>query len=701
MVANKYAHTLIILVAFFAVSGAVAAANNLKAAIADYTRPLSFEPNQGQTDKQIDFLARGSAYRLFLAHGEATLALKNGIAVRMRLAHAAVSSLPEALDPQPSKSNYFLGNVPERWHTNIPNYAKVRYRNVYPGIDLIYYGNQRQLEYDMVVAPGADPHQIALRFEGAGKADLERSGDLVMHTAAGELRWHKPVAYQEVNGSRKLIACDYMRKDGDKLAFTLGAYDRTKPLIVDPVLVYSTYLGGSGDGDAGNAIAVDASGNAYVTGSTTSANFPTTKNAFQSSYLGSFNFTPNAFVSKFNTSGELVYSTYLGGSGNSSGTEGDVGRGIAVDAYGNAYITGATGSYDFPTQHPFQASLGGTCQPPPLCYTTNAFVTKLAAAGNALIYSTFLGGRNSFEPEDVGKGISVDTAGNAYVGGVTNSTDFPTNKPFDKTPGSGFVTKFDAGGTALVYSTYFPFGVSAIAVDTCKNVYITGAATSGLPARNAFQSQPKSAKGNAFVTKLDAAGTALVYSTYLGGSGGDAGNGIAVDTQGHAYVTGVTHSYDFPRTNAFQESLKSPAGNAFVTKFHYDGASLFYSTYLGGSGSDSGNAITVDSGDHAFVTGVTTSSDFPTEEAFQTELKSPNGNAFITKFHYDGVSLFYSSYLGGSGTDSGNGIGVDKYANGYVVGTTSSSDFPTTKNAFQPELKSAFGNAFVTKISAQ
>ncbi len=290
-----------------------------------------------------------------------------------------------------------------------------------------------------------------------------------------------------------------------------------------------------------------------------------------------------------------------------------------------------------------------------------------------------------------------------YVIGSATSFDFPLKHAFQTTPGGIFVTKFNATGTALVYSTFLGVGGDSgngISVDSSGNAYVTGHTDDpDFPTRNAFQATRRSYNGNAFVTKFDAAGTALVYSTYLGGSGGDTGNGIAVDAQGHAYVTGVTHYSDFPLKNALQTKLKSTAGNAFLTKFHYDGASLYYSTYLGGSGADRGNAIAVDSGGHAFVTGVTTSADFPTEEAFQTELKSTSGNAFVTKFHYDGVSLFYSSYLGGTGADSGAGIGVDKNGNAYVTGTTSSTDFPT-QDAFQP-VPGGNGDAFVTKISAQ
>lgn len=728
MVANKYAHTLIILVAFFAVGGAVAAANNFKAAIADYTRPLSFEPNQGQTDKQIDFLSRGSAYRLFLAHGEATLALKNGIAVRMRLAGAAVSSLPEALDPQPSKSNYFLGNVPERWHTNVPNYAKVRYRNVYPGIDLIYYGNQRQLEYDLVVAPGVDPRKIALQFEGAAKTDLESSGDLVMHTEAGELRWHKPIAYQEVNGSRKLVACDYVRK-GERLAFRVGAYDRGKPLIIDPELVYSTYLGGSGPkytdvsvGDSGNAIAVDTKGNAYVTGGTASRDFPV-RNAFQGWLEG----VEAVFVSKFDSTGKLIYSTYLGGSSTAL-TSGDAGLGIAVDSEGNAYVTGYTLSPKFPTKNAFQSSRKTEGR--------SAFVTKLSASGCTLIYSTYLSGSVY---DTIGNAIAADSHSNAYITGSTAASDFPTKNAFQgflKEFGgatNAFVTKFDASGSALVYSTYLG-GTGAgtgstdvgdkgygIAVDADGNAYVTGVTGStDFPTKNAFQSH-NNAKcfncSNAFITKFDAAGTELVYSTYLGGSGkntlgrippfGDTASALALDASGNAYVTGAAASSDFPLKNPYQAQNKSCdpfCTNAFVTKLDAAGTALVYSTYLGGSESDFGTSIAVDKNLNAYVAGRTVSADFPTRNGFQ----HTQAGGFVTKFDSAGTALVYSSYLGGSVIggavsvpgDQANGIAVDALGNAYVTGVTYSSNFPT-KNPFQNTLKDHNGSAFVTKISAQ
>jgi beta-propeller repeat-containing protein len=718
MLKNKSTHFAITFMTMFTVQGALAANTTPTAnpAIADYTRPISFEPNRGQTDKQVDFLARGAGYGLFLSRGKAVMAFKNG-AVRMSPVRANASPRAEALNPQSSESNYFVGNVPGNWHTNIANYAKVRYRDVYPGVDLIYYGTQRQLEYDFVVAPGRDPNTIALQFDSGAKPVLERSGDLVMHTEAGELRWHKPVAYQEVNGRKQLVACVYVCK-GRRLAFNLGAYDRTKPLVLDPVLLYSTYLGGSGltsgdydpYADFGTAIAVDAGGNAYITGQTSSSNFPV-KSCFRCYHIG----VGDVFVTKFDSVGRLVYSTYLGGSGGPGPW--DWGQGIAVDATGNAYVTGYTQSAKFPVKNAFQSVLKGGI---------NAFVTKLNTAGSALIYSTYLGG----SVVDKGFGIAVDSYGNAYVTGATQSGNFPTKNAVQKQAArcgnfpycqqNAFVTKFDVAGSALVYSTYLggSGNVSTgtrdqgygIAVDASGDAYVTGVTNStDFPIKNALQAQNRSANGgsNAFVTKFEAAGTALVYSTYLGGSthynlgtSGDAGFAIAVDAGRNAYVTGYTDSIDFPIKYPFQRGLGTSDGNAFVTKFNSAGTALGYSTYLGGANGDRGNGIAVDTHGDAYVAG-STSGNFPIKNAFQGTFKGYR-DAFIAKFNAFGTGLIYSSYLGGSGYlgDDGTAVAVDSTGNAYVTGFTNSIDFPI-KNAFQSTLKSAKGNAFVTKISAQ
>jgi len=379
MSARRTAETLVSIVALFVPVSPVFAAQVARApSIAYYSRPLTFEPNLGQADSEVDSLAHGNGYTLFLAHGEAVAVLGAGknspsSVIRIKPVHASRAPRADFLEPLPGTSNYFIGNDPAKWHTRVPNFSRVRYRAVYPGIDLVYYGNQRQLEYDFIVAPGADPGAISLAVDGPAEPSLDREGDLVMHTAAGDLSWHKPVAYQQVNGSRKIVECGYVRT-GKRLGFAIGAYDATVPLVIDPVLVYSTYLGGSGT-DAATAIAVDGSGNAYLTGFTSSTDFPN-KAPFQSS-LKSPQF--NAFVTKLDAAGEaLVYSTYLGGSGVDNGT------GIAVDQFGEAYAAGFTSSTDFPTKNAFQGSLKST--------HGNAFLTKFAANGSGLVFSTYLGG---------------------------------------------------------------------------------------------------------------------------------------------------------------------------------------------------------------------------------------------------------------------------------------------------------------------
>jgi len=598
--------------------------------------PLSFEANQGQTDPQVKFLSRGRGYSLFLTATEAVLALQglNGGAsrarvpdgqaqpagpassvapvaslLRIRLAGANPAGEIRGEKELPGKSNYFIGNDPSKWRTSVPHYGKVRYELVYPGVDLVYYGTPAstgQLEYDFVVAPGADPGAIGLAFDGASRLELDSQGDLVISlTADGarvtgdssgftdqDLRLHKPVIYQETGGGRREISGGYVLTNEHEVSFRVAHYDASLPLVIDPVLVYSTYFGGSGNslaviGDKGSAIALDAAGDAYVTGSTSSNDFPTTPGAFQAA-LGSRNYV-NAFVTKLNATGTaLVYSTYLGGSFGSF----DGGSAIALDSAGNAYVTGSTSSNDFPTTPgAFQTTLRGR---------SNAFVTKLNPTGSALLYSTYLGGSGF----DVGSAIALDSAGNAYVTGSTSSNDFPTTagvfQSILRGPANAFVTKLNATGTALVYSTYLGGsgtvlpGIatgdqgSAIALDAAGDAYVTGSTTSAdFPTTpGAFQAALRSSGGgNAIVTKLNATGTALVYSTYLGGSRFDAGNAIALDSAGNAYVTGSTHSSDFPTTpGAFQAALRSSDGNAFVTKLNATGTALLYSTYLGGSG---------------------------------------------------------------------------------------------------------------------
>ena len=671
--------------------------------------PLSFEANEGQADGKVKFLSRGHGYSLFLTGKEAVIALKKaapqsaglkglpgrrsielqqekaaeGTVVRMELAGANAAPRVVGAEELPGKINYLIGNDPAKWRTNISTYAKVKSEGVYPGVDLVYYGNQGQLEYDFVVAPSMDPKAIRLKFRGAGELRVDRKGDLLLGSGIKEVRFEKPMVYQELAGKKKPVEGSYLLASADQIGFRLGDYDHSQPLVIDPVLSYSTYLGG--DAAEGYAIAVDTAGDAYVTGNAGFTNFPTA-NGLQPA-LGGPNAT-NAFITKFNSHGSaLVYSTYLGGSNL------DTGYGIAVDTAGNAYVTGVTSSANFPTVNALQATLAGS---------ENAFITKINASGSALIYSTYLGGSGY----DAGMGIAVDASGNAYVAGNTGSIDFPTANALQPASGGGedaFVAKINASGSALVYSTYLGGSAlengEAIAVDTAGNAYVTGQTSStNFPTANALQSTSGGGYYNAFVTKINASGSALVYSTYLGGSGSDGGSGIAVDASGNVYVTGNTSSTNFPKVNALQSTL---AGNynGFVTKFNATGSALIYSTYLGGSGGDQGNGIAVDASGNAYVTGITSSFDFPTVNALQSAYAGTY-DAFVSEINANGSALIYSTYLGGSNRDFGLGIAADPSGNAYVTGNTSSTNFPTA-NALQAALggRGAGINAFVTKIS--
>jgi len=655
--------------------------------------PLQFEANRGQTHKDVHFLSRGPGYSLYLTAGEAVLVLSKPaadakrVALRMSLVDAAPAPRVSGLEEQPGKANYFIGKDRSKWRTNVPTYAKVRYQNVYPGIDLVYYGNQRQLEYDFVVAPGADPKKIVLGFPGADKLDIDAQGELVLHTAGGDIRQHKPVIYQEIDGVRREIAGRYIRKGANRVGFQLAAYDTTRPLIIDPVVLsYSTFLGGS-DFDGAGGIVVDAYGNAYVTGGTASFDFPTTAGAFQSAFPGGF--ATYVFVTKLNSAGTaLVYSTYVGG-----GNGYTVGRGIAVDAAGNAYITGETQSSGFPTTP-------GAFQPANAGVTGNAFVTKLDPAGSALVYSTYLGG----SAYDRGSRIAVDADGNAYITGSASSDNFPTTvgafQPSYGGLGDAFVTKLNPTGSALVYSSYLGGSGSAtgsvsgeddgngIAVDAGGNAYVTGTTFSADFPTTAGAFQTTFGGGGPFVTKIDPTGSVLVYSTFLGNGAG--GSAIAVDADGNAYVTGGAGASFVTTAGAFQTTFASGRSDAFVTKLDPTGSALVYSTYLGGDGDEDGHAVVVDAGGNAYVTGKTTSSNFPTTlGAFQTTYAGgadvfSSGDAFVTQLDRTGSALAYSTYLGGRTVDSGAGIAVDAGGNVYVSGATNSLDFPTTPGAFQP-----------------
>jgi hypothetical protein len=688
--------------------------------------PLSFEANQGQTDSRVNFLSRGAGYSLYLTPSKAVLSLKQGHTsnvVSMRVVGANLASHAVGLDKQAGVSNYFIGNDPSQWHTDIPNYAQAAYKGVYRRIDLVYHGDQQQLEYDFVVKPGASPGAIRLAFDGTQGKSLDVHGNLVLHTSGGDLVEHAPVAYQMINGVRHPVASRFVLKHDGEVGFAVGRYDHSRALVIDPVLSYSTYLAGSGSGGAGDsgfAIAVDAAGNAYVTGSTYSADFPT-QNPWQPQAAGQ----SDAFVTKLNASGSsLVYSTYLGGSGNDSGLA------IAIDPAGDAYVAGATASANFPTTTgAFQRiNARGT-------NFGDAFVTELSPTGSTLVYSTFLGGN----ADDLATAVAVDGVGNAYVTGGTRSTDFPTTAgAFQRVlvgEESAFAAKINptlAGPGSLVYSTYL--GGSAlyqggdrgtgIAVDKVTGeAYVTGWTNSATfpTTPGAFQTTRSDLGGTAeaaFVTKFNATGTGLVYSTYLRGyadytvqppvdTAGTHGRGIALDGSGSAYVTGFTDAFKFPTTAGAFQTAAPRNGDAFVTKFNATGTGLVYSTYLGGSDLEYGNGIAVDGGGNAYVAGTTSSQNFPVSSAFQQKFGGGNRDAFVTKFNASGTGLVYSSYLGGSTSDSAEGIAVDAAGNAYLTGYTS-GDFPTTTHAFQRRISRISTPpgavpqtaAFVTKITA-
>ena len=625
--------------------------------------PLSFEPNMGQAAADVQYLARGNSYALYMACGQ-TLLGGQGSQLRTKLDGADPLCRITGEAPQASISNYFVGRDPRKWHTAVPNFERVRYSGIYRGIDLIYYGKDGHLEYDWIVSPGADAGMIRMTFESADQLRIDRRGDLVIHAGKDEYRHKKPVVYQEIAGRRVAVAGAWILR-GKEGSFRLGAYDHSKELVIDPPLIYSTYVGGSGL-DYAYGVAVDSIGNTYVVGGAESTNFPAS-GGLQTTLKGA----EDVFVMKINPSGSAkLYSTYLGGGGP------DEGHGIAVDVQGNAYITGSAGSIDFPVKNAIQATQGGS---------GDAFLAKLNATGSALIYCTYLGGSGL----DTASAVAVDATGSAYVTGSTFSTDFPTKDPFQSVKGAqqdAFVAKINPAGTAWVYATYLGGNNvdegNGIAVDAAGNAYVAGyTASSDFPVQSPFQSLNAGNSVDAFVTKLNPAGSALVYSTYLGGSATDYATAIAVDSSGSAYVTGVVTSDDFPLANPIDNKLGSHAvDDAFVTKFNPSGSSLMYSTYLGGGSADDAYAIAVDPSGNAYITGRTNSSDFPLKNPIQSTRVA--FDMFITEIDATGSTMLFSTFLGGTGSESGRGIAVDNLGNIHIAGEGTSTDFPVV-NALQ------------------
>lgn len=656
---------------------------------------LAFERNQGQVDPQVQFLARGQGYGLFLTKNEAVMRFTTPkpAVVRMRFPGQQQNVKVEGLHVLDRTTNYLLGDRSSQ-RPGILSYKKVRYSEVYSGIDLEYHGTGKLLEYDFIVKPGANPRKIRMAFSGVRGLSLEPSGDLVLKTDAEPLVQKKPHVYQEIDGHQQTIEAAY-QIHGNEVGFRIGEYDRTRPLIIDPVLIYSTFFGGTGT-EIAYGIAVDTQGSVYVAGATTSTDFPTAS-AFQSAYKdGSL----DAFVFKLDPSAsQIVYSTYIGGAGT------DEAHAIAVDAGGNASITGFTQSNDFPIVNGFQKTRAGERE---------AYLLRLNSSGTDVVFSTYLGGTS----DDRGFSIALDPGNNAYVTGTTGSSNFPVSNAYQPNFAGGFadafVVKVSAAGS-LVYSTYVggigndnPLG---IAVDGIGGAYVTGWTTSvNFPMVNAFQSKfgrldVPVGTDDVFVFKLAPSGGTLEYSTYVGGTGSDEGTRIAVDSLGSAYVTGYTGSLDFPTVKPYQlllaefsSGVSTTGLDAFLFKMAPDGKSLVYSTYFGGFQPDSGTGIAVDSTGAAYVSGYTSSFDLPTANEVQGFI-SGDRDAFIAKFDPSGAVLVFSTFLGGSGTDGATGLTVDAARNVYVVGFTTSGDFRTEKPL--QEANAGGQEVFVAKMNAE
>ena len=669
--------------------------------------PPAFVENRGQVDSRVKFYAQGPRYAFHLTRAAAVLSFmedtagSRGVVLGLRFLGANPQVVLDGEARTTGEVNYLQGSDPSAWRTGLLRYSHVVYRELWPGVDMVLRGDVGTLKYEFRVRPGARVADIQLTYDGARALTLDGEGALLIDTALGVLRDSRPAAYQTVAGRRVPVESRYLL-NGDHYGFALGAmYDAGRELVIDPGVEYSTFLGGSSDEEA-FALAVDASGNAYVTGITQSPNFPTTAGAFDRTGAASNNL--DAFVTKLNSNGTaLIYSTFLGGSNF------EWGRGIAVDGAGNAYIVGQTKSSDFPTTGgAFDRTFNvDTC---PRCGIDqyDAFVAKLNTAGSGLVYSTFLGG---FDLDDA-LAIAIDGSGNAYIGGETGSSNFPvTAGAFDTTLNGAFdafVTKLNATGSALVYSTYLgglevEFVVGA-AVDTSGNAYMTGITRSAnFPITSGAFDTTHNGLFDVFVAKLNAAGSALVYSTFIGGVDFDSAGGLATDADRNAYVAGGTLSLDYPTTaGAFDRTFSG--NDAFVTKLNPAGSALVYSTFIGGTASDGASDVIVDASGNTWIAGSTESADFPTTPgtAFDTTINGGT-DAFLAQLDAAGSTLLHGTFLGGGSSDGASALAFDPGGNVIVVGQTMSPDFPTTAGAFDRVWNGDplvfWGDAFVTKFA--
>ena len=690
--------------------------------------PLSFEPNRGQAAADVRFMSRVNGMTALLKDAEAVIITPETSVkrkaqltspLRMVFLGANATSHPSALEIQEGTSNYLVGNTPKLWHTSIPNFGRIHYPNLYPGIDLFFYGNHRKLEHDFVLAPGADYRQIRVRIEGAKRLSVNKDDSLHVAMPAGDLMFDAPQIYQYNADKKVLVAGHYLLTTSNEFEFEIGSYDHHLPLVIDPILAYSTYLAGS-NVDNATSIAVDSTGNAYITGFTFSADFPT-HNPEQvncSNACGS----PDVFVTKLNAAGSaLIYSTFVGGSNY------DQASAIAVDSFGDTVVSGSTSSFDFPQKNGVTAILSSNAN--------HGFAFSLNRAGSAFNFSTYLGG----EATDAATGIAVDGSGAVYVSGYTGSVNFPVTNQIGPPPGyftsDLFLTKLGRygkmlfstviGGTSAGFNGTFgstPSGPVSVAVDSRGEALLAGAAWDGFPTTPGSY-QPNylaslSGTTNAFLGVLNSGGSAFLYATYLGGSGGTAGGGdgasqVAMDSLGDIYVTGATGSLDFPTTpGAFQTTNLQGGPISFVTKMDATLSKLIYSTYLGSTQSGYGNGvhatgIAVDGNGNAYIIGNTNEPAFPLVEPLISTLPQgifgTNNTAFVSVLNASGTALNFSSFFTGSVGTGGASVALDSSGNPYIAGTTFDSDLPTTSGAFQtgiPLPPYSTQHAFVSKLSS-
>ncbi len=673
--------------------------------VADH-QPLSFERNEGQAAREFDYLARGRRYTVLVNRESATVLLPNKrnsnystSAVRIRLLDTRPGATTRASEPLQTRTNYLIGNDPRHWNTNVPTYGRVAYQRVYPGVDLVYYGKNGELEFDFAVAPGADPRAIHLTLEGA-EASATSNGDLVLRANGMRIMLCKPRLYQFADSQKRSVEGRYAIDQHNRVSFVIGNYDKTKKLVIDPVLAYSMMIGG-GWPDSGGAVAVDSAGYTYIAGNTLSANFPVTPAAFDSSCgtdtvcnqyskNGSHFRYQDIFVAKLTSRGTRVWVTYLGGSAD------DTASGIAVDGNGYAYVGGYTNSSDYPA-----SPLGGA----PPKQTPFAFVTKLNPVGSSIIYSV------RFCSQCTAAGITVNSAGETFVAGGTSGSFLATSNAFQGTARGGtdgFVAKLNAAGTSLVYGTFLGGSlddtVSAITVDGSGNAFVAGfTGSSDFPTTPGTYESSATSPPSLFVTRLNSSGSGLAFSTFFSGPGPGGGiSGIAIDGTGNTYVTGNSSSRgQFPTTPGAYQQTHHSLFDAYVTKFDPQGAQLVYSTLLGGGATDGATSIVVQNGE-AIVTGNTGSGDFPTtENGFQRVNRTNHRfTCFITKLNATGSALRYSSFLGGSNDSICTSAALGPFGNVYVTGWTGDNDFPTTPGAFRTAVGQFDGaNTFAAQIT--